>query len=202
MPTTSIFEHHPKHHKRQIQGRRKHHHTWCGQRLVVLTEHAWPAWCDLQGTTESDGSNMQSVSHPLVMALVPHSFSAVAFGNGNSLLLTTQSATPSRSSPAPSVIIRLQENGKWLDVRKGIIVQLLGTSELVEDFEQRSVEMVASLAWGPAGPTLNAVCPSSWSPALPKGSLSSWVSLVISFGPRALEGLRIQCLNSGQPQMP
>lgn len=101
---------------------------------------------------------MESVSRLLVMALVPHPLSMVAFENGSSA-----AHFPSQQLPAPGVIIRLEEKGRWLNVRQRIC-------RLVEDFEQdRGMEMVATLVWSPAQPILDALCPSNWSPTLLKG---------------------------------
>lgn len=144
---------------------------------------------------------MQSVSHPLVTALVPHPFSTVAFGNGNSpadypvsnSLLQFPCAQRDHQTSGKWKMVQYQERNRHLAFRHqwvsgGFWAKKEGRNGRLPDY--------------PTGPTLNAVCPSNWSPAVLKGWLSPWVSLGISFGPRALEGLRTQHMNSGQPQIP
>ena len=152
----------PSHHWRRIQGKRKHHHAWHGQRLVVLTlnmpgQHGI-ASRQLQNKCLSPLSDGFGTTSLLYFSLWEWN-STADYPVSNSL----------PQFPCPRHDHQTQENGKWFNVRKRIIVWLIGTDELVEDFEQRRIGNGSSLLRGPAGPILNAMCPSNWSPTFLKG---------------------------------
>ena len=157
-----------------------------GQTLENSEGHGGLACCRPGGHKESDmteqlNNNCLKGLLPFGRALGPHPFSTVAFGNG-AWLLTIQAEL--------LFLVPLQENGGWLGGGKGAIVLLSGISELVKNFKQGgSVEVVTFLAWGPAGLTVNALCPLPHQyPSLLKGSLNSPVSLGISSSSRAPGG--------------